>query len=213
MLGLLTSAASRVLSDTLTFGINLAVTTNMLQYVYGATLSQRCGVTPPLRRWGPFILIAAASVASMADISRQVVLDSKGAALVTKAGPVKAFDFDHCSYTASASPLVGMAASDGAPLTDTCVSEPLTVTQSGATGPEVDRWLRAPLCTKVCGLLSRAGLVLTIGGFLWLSEVMPWLQAKWKQVNAGGLAQHLLSTECSECHQRCSAEECDATHA
>merc|ERR1712060_162292 len=95
----------KAFSDTLTFAINLAVTTNMLQFVYTTTVSKRSEITPFWCKWGPFCLIAAASVASLADISRQVLLDSKSAMLTVGIGSLQAFDFDHCTYTATAIPL------------------------------------------------------------------------------------------------------------
>lgn len=164
------------------------MTTNLLQFVYGATVSKRAAVTPAWRQWGPFWIIAAASLASMADISRQIILDSKNAVLILPDGSSQEFKFDSCQYSATATPLIAEAAS-------LCPVGALNVRQQGAVTPGVDRFLQSALFAQVCHYLNWLGVLLTIVGFMWLSDVVPWLRNKWYQKHSCSLTQNFLNAE------------------
>jgi len=189
LLGLLTSAASRAFSDTVTFGINLAIMTNLIQFANNVTLEKRRHVTPMWKKWGPFLIIVVASVASMLDISRSIVLDSNKSALEAPGG-TSAFNFDDCSYSVVATPLSPMALGAAS-----CPKDPVVVVQTGAVSADVSSWLKSPLANQICYIAGWATLVLTIVGFAWLSETWEWLHFKWSQVQTAGLKEALLSTE------------------
>lgn len=202
LLGLLTSAASRALSDTLTFGINLAVMTNIVQFVHSTTVESRKQVEPAWRKWGPFFVVTFASVASMVGISRQIMLDSNTAALRKTDGSKGAFNFDACSYTAMAT------AHEGVSQTDACPAEPIAVVQAGALNPAMNAILNSAAMDTVCYYCSWSTMIFTIVGFMWLSNTVPWMQAKWKAARKDGLAKALLETEsctAAMCQQQAAA--------
>lgn len=186
VLGLLTSAASRVLSDTLTFAINLAVNTNLIQFVHGTTTTSRADVTPPVQKWGPFYMITFASLASMADLTKQVFLDANSQVLSPGDGSdATSFDFTQCVYTAVAAPLPGTAG-------DVCSAAPMDVKQLGALGGDSLEWLNGDYATSLCANLGWAGLIFTVVGFMWLSEVVPWLKQRWDYTCGKSLEKPLL---------------------
>lgn len=195
LLGLLASSASRALSDTLTFSVDLAVNTNMLQFVYGTTVSKRRDVGSVWRKWGPFVIILVATIGSMADITKQVLLDSAHISL-KGANATSEFNFGSCSYTATATPLPAATAP--------CAAAPMTVMQQSAVGPALQQWLRSSSCESLCNLLGWMGVVFTVGGFMWLSDVVPWLQQKWRSCVNGQLEEKLLGSDheivgCKDC--------------
>jgi len=61
----------------LTWGINLAVLTNILQFVYNKTKASRKDFTFG-RKWGPFFCILASLFLCMADLTRHLVNDAWG---------------------------------------------------------------------------------------------------------------------------------------
>eukprot|EP00927_Polykrikos_kofoidii_P044548 TRINITY_DN38485_c0_g1_i1.p1 TRINITY_DN38485_c0_g1~~TRINITY_DN38485_c0_g1_i1.p1 ORF type:complete len:204 (+),score=25.52 TRINITY_DN38485_c0_g1_i1:145-756(+) len=188
LLGMLTSAASRALSDTLTFGITLAVGTNVLQYVHSRTVTNRRDVTPAACKWGPFCLITLASVASMVDITRQIVIDSSTFALVVADGSKAAFDFDRCTYVATASALTSSADAS-------CPSEPMIISYHGAFSSATIVWLKSSTVRKVCLNLGRAALAVTILGFVWLSGIVQWVNHKWNTFRKHDSKESLLQAE------------------
>lgn len=169
----------------------------MLQFVYGVTVKNRCNMKPMWRKWGPLWFILIASFGSMADITRQIMLDSRSAALVSAEGDAAAFNFDQCTYTATASALT-------ASVSASCSRDPVVITQISALGDEGNKWLSSSLCVNACSLFAWAGVVLTVMGFVWLSEVLTWIRGKRAELS-GGLGQVLLSSEnyaageCKEC--------------
>lgn len=198
LLGLLTSAASKCLSDTLTFGINLAVMTNIIQFVQSTTVETRKNVQPAWRKWGPFYVVTFASIASMMDIGRQILLDSDSAALNQADGSKAPFDFDSCSYTATAVALPGIKPA-------LCSAAPVVVSQAGAFGPTVKAALSSTAMDTVCYYCSWAAMIGTIVGFMWLSDTVPWMRAKWYTARTQGLAKALLETESCDTKQQATA--------
>lgn len=188
LLGLLTSAASKALSDTLTFGISLAVMTNIVQFAHSNTVADRQKVEPSWRKWGPFYIITFASLASMVDISRQILLDSNSPALMGADGSKQAFNFGKCGYTASATALAGSTA-------ESCPPGPIPVAQAGAFGLSVNAWLNSAAMDSICSTCSWAATIFTIVGFMWLADVIPWFRHKMASVQKHGLTAALLEAE------------------
>lgn len=189
LLGLLTSAASRALSDTLTFGINLAVMSNIVQFVHSTTVESRKEVEPAWRKWGPFYIVTFASIASMFGISRQIMLDSNATVLRKADGSKGAFNFDSCSYTTMATSRKGVIQ------TGACPAEPMALVQAGALSPAVNAMLNSGAMESACYYCNWGAMIFTIVGFMWLSDMVPWMQAKWNTVRKDGLAKALLETE------------------
>jgi len=187
LLGLLASAASRALSDTLTFAVSLTVTTNTLQYVYGIIEERRCHM-PHFRKWGPFYLLVMASIASMADITRQILLDARTVSLVTANGSPTTFNLDKCSYE-----VVAFAREVDAG--DTCTIGKSSVKAADAFGTAWRLWMQSSSATSLCGFLSRVGLALTIAGFLWLADAMQAIKQKWARWRGSDLDHNLLKSE------------------
>lgn len=73
------TAATRSFSHSLTFGIDLAVFSNIVQYAVGKTHQTRAHMRC-CRKWGPVICLTLATVFSMADLVRHLVNDSWGTA-------------------------------------------------------------------------------------------------------------------------------------
>jgi len=61
-----------------TFGLNLCIFTNILQYVYGKTKSTRAHKGSFFSKWGPFLMIFLATWLSMADPLRHLINDDWG---------------------------------------------------------------------------------------------------------------------------------------
>jgi len=74
------TAATRSFSHAITFGIDLAIFTNIVQYAYHRTLKTRKDKQPFCRKWGPFNCLLAATVLTMADLVRHLVNDAWGVA-------------------------------------------------------------------------------------------------------------------------------------
>lgn len=200
LLGLLTSQAARLLADTLTFGITLAIMTNIVQYAHGITVTSRKQVEPTLRKWGPFSIILFSCVGNMVQITKEVLVDSSSAALRKSDGSNARFNFDSCSYTASASPLPGVASA-------TCAAEPHAIVQASALSAADNALLNSAAMDNACYYCSWGAMFLTIVGFMWLSDMLPWIQSKWRTMRQAGLAQALLETDsCTDgCRQKLDA--------
>lgn len=167
LLGLLATSASKALSDTMTFSINLAMMSNMVQFVYGTTVANRGHMESHWRKWGPFYLITLASVASMADLFRQVLIDGRSLpphsfALMGPDGVPVPFDMAAYSYMAVATPLDPGAVAPA----------PTPVTQVGPFGGGSWAVLLSSPVHSACYYLSWAGVFLTMAGFSWLADVV-----------------------------------------
>lgn len=71
------TAASRSFAHGLTFGIDLAVFTNIIQYAYHKTIKTRSG-RPFWGKWGPTIVLIFAALLSCADLVRHLINDAWG---------------------------------------------------------------------------------------------------------------------------------------
>lgn len=160
----------------MTFAINLAMMSNIVQFVYGTTVSNRDHIESYWRKWGPFCLITLASVASMADLFRQVLIDGRSLpphaiALVGPDGAPIAFDLVANTYIAVATPLDPTAV---APL-------PANVTQVGPFGGGSWAVLTSSDVLWACYILSWSGVILTMAGFSWLADVVPAARRWWNK--------------------------------
>mmetsp|Transcript_36303 Transcript_36303/g.84444 ORF Transcript_36303/g.84444 Transcript_36303/m.84444 type:complete len:201 (+) Transcript_36303:264-866(+) len=71
------TSETRSFTHSLTWGINLAVMTNILQFSFTKTYRARKGI-PFCRKWGPFNCIFLAMLLMMADLTRHLVNDVWG---------------------------------------------------------------------------------------------------------------------------------------
>lgn len=76
-LGSVNTPSTRSFSHALTFGIDLAVFTNVLQFVYVKTKRSRGG-KPFWTKWAPFNLLVVALFLIMADLTRHLINDAWG---------------------------------------------------------------------------------------------------------------------------------------
>jgi len=161
----------------------------MIQFAYGVTIAKRPNVKPAFRKWGPFYLIIFAMVASMVDLTKQVIIDSETQILKPMhGGDAKSFDFAHCSYTAVAAPLPGLSV-------QACSVDPVAVQQIGPLTDKTLKWLEGDTVKQICSWLGWASLVFTIVGFMWLSEVLLWLQQHWDRCQGKEVDEPLLGCQ------------------
>ena len=87
-------------AHSLTFGINLAVFSNLAQYMYTETIRRRRNIRPGWIKWGPFSCIILATLGVMADLTRHLINDSNNWFIVNASDPKQRtnFDFDNCVY-------------------------------------------------------------------------------------------------------------------
>lgn len=87
-------------AHSLTFGINLAIFTNLAQYMYTDTVRRRHNIRSRWIKWGPFSCIILATIGVMADLVRHLINDSNNWFLVNASNPNQkmTFDFDNCVY-------------------------------------------------------------------------------------------------------------------
>lgn len=69
------TAATRSFSHAITFGIDLAVFTNIVQFAVAKTNKSRTGM-PFCRKWGPVFCLIWATLLSMADLVRHLINDA-----------------------------------------------------------------------------------------------------------------------------------------
>lgn len=148
--------------------------TNMMQYVYSETVACRGHVAPPWRKWGPFCLITVACFASMADVSRDMLLSSEGVSLVSSTGAAMSFDLTLCTYTVAAVPLEDSAhlqeeglRHDDAP--SACPSEQLAAVEESLLGADAQGIMRSPQGKIVGHTLAWIGAGFTMAAFAWLT--------------------------------------------
>ena len=84
-MGMASTAGLNALAHSVTFGVNLAVFTNLAQYMYTDTKARRNNIFPHWRRWGPFYCVAFATVGVMADLIRHLINDANNWYLINPA--------------------------------------------------------------------------------------------------------------------------------
>lgn len=98
LMGMASTAGLNALAHSVTFGINLAVFTNLIQYMYVDTKRRRLAVEPRWRRWGPLYCVTGATVGVMADLVRHLINDANNWGLVAESGDKFKFHLAECMY-------------------------------------------------------------------------------------------------------------------
>jgi len=166
------TAATRSFSHALTFGIDLAVFTNIVQYAFSRTLKTRKDKQPFCRKWGPFNCLLAATVLTMADLVRHLVNDAWGTA---------------CTDTSSGQKLAvctaGKCQEQDSKYDKYCYSRNVANEfQPGYEGfphLSVYGWVFTIFCTW-------SGFILLFIGIFWLINFPAKLRAQWRTLRGGG---------------------------
>lgn len=170
------SAGLNGLAHSVTFGVNLAVFTNLAQFIYTETKLRRINIPQShFQKWGPFYCILIATVGVMADLSRHLVNDANNWFLLNPLNnQTMKFDFAECIYAVpSVSGSSRCAARD---------SGPFIIREENALGVEMSMY-------NDDGSLSLYGWLFTIlgtwSGFaflfigvLWYSNLVPKLRVQ-----------------------------------
>ena len=96
LIGAASTAAANALAHTITFGLNLAIFSNMCQFIYHSIK-----VSPArshFSNWAPFYLMVLATILVMIDLVRHVLQDSRTFLLTTPTGNSLGIRTDVCSY-------------------------------------------------------------------------------------------------------------------
>lgn len=144
------TAGLNALAHSVTFGINLAVFTNLAQYMYTGTKARRDYAGSHLRKWGPLYCVCLATVGVMADLIRHLINDANNWYLVGPTGDKLHFDFDSCIYSIPSVSGSSQCAQKGVP-------GPFQVTEENALGIDMSMY-------NEDGSLSVYGWVFTIMG-------------------------------------------------
>lgn len=143
------SAGLNSLSHSVTFGVNLAVFTNLIQFMYRETKLKWMD-KPHFRRWGPFYLIVFATVAVIADSVRHLINDANNWFLLDQSDGSKfKFHFGDCEYV-----IPSISGTDACPELGV---GPVTVGEENALGMDVSMY-------NPDGSLSFYGWMFTIVG-------------------------------------------------
>lgn len=172
------TAASRSFTHGITFGVDLAVFTNIVQYAYSKTKKSRKGM-PFCRKWGPFNCLLAATVLSMADLTRHLANDAWGTQCTdTEEDQVLGL----CDTTGKCSALPSK-------FTKYCYSQNVANEFSGGEGfphLSVYGWVFTIFCTW-------SGFILLFIGMFWLISLPAKLRAQWRALRRGPAAAASLA--------------------
>lgn len=144
----------------LSWGINFAMLTNILQFVFVMTKRSRAGM-PLGRKWGPLLCVFAALLLIMVDPTRWVMKTSWGTActeLDRDANPGSGLGI-RSSAEGSYTPL-------NAKYDEYCYSQ------------SVANWNFAIYCTW-------SGFILLLIGTFWVSNIAPKIVAQWRLIRVG----------------------------
>ena len=167
LMGMASTAGLNALAHSVTFGINLAVFTNLLQYMYTR------------RKRKPFYCVLVATVCIMGDLVRHLINDAVNWELVNEGNGEKfKFDFTDCAYPVHP---VGAAQCKAAQQ-----SAALLVSTENALGLDLSMYNQD-------GSLSVYGWIFTIGGtwtgfaflfigVLWYADLGAKLRAQFAQL-------------------------------
>lgn len=163
--------ATRSFAHALTFGIDLAVFTNIVQFAVAKTWKSRSGMLF-CRKWGPVFCLIAATILSMADLVRHLVND---------AWEVSCTELDEGSS-------IQVCGSDGhcrplEPKFDRyCFAQNVANEFSGGEGfphLSVYGWVFTIACTW-------SGFLLLFVGIFWIINFPQKLRLQWRKMRAGG---------------------------
>jgi hypothetical protein len=169
------TAGLNALAHSVTFGVNLAVFTNLAQYMY--LHRKRSGTH--LEKYGPLYCIIVATVGVMADLVRHLINDANNWYLVDPTGTKLRFDFSDCVYEI---PTVGGS--------DMCMQKslkgPFLVTEENALGLDISMY-------NEDGSLSTYGWIFTIMGtwtgfaflfvgIFWFTDILGKVQRRYAEI-------------------------------
>lgn len=153
LLGMASSAGLNSLAHSVTFGINLAIFTNLIQFM-SSSMKQRGRSSA-----GPLYCVVIATVCIMADLVRHLINDSVNWSLVGKISEFK-FNFDECEY-----PVTPVGTCKGAGVSG------LFVNRQNALGWDLSMY-------NPDGSLSKIGWIFSIGG-TWTGFVFLFVGVFW----------------------------------
>ena len=148
LLGAASTAAANELAHTITFAVNLAIFSNMCQFIYRSCKSKLNHHRSHFSNWAAMYCIVLATVLVMVDLLRHVLQDSKTFYLSSPTGDRFGINTESCTYTVQH--IVG----------DSCPDRgigPVTISQIAAVN--MDGWSMY----KADGSLSNVGWFITVG--------------------------------------------------
>ena len=99
LLGAASTAAANALAHTLTFALNLALFTNMCQYLYNLLRRSASPQRSHCANFAPFYLMLTATVLVLTDLLRHVLMDAKSVYLLdSSTGRHLSVQADACVY-------------------------------------------------------------------------------------------------------------------
>lgn len=169
------TAAMRSFSHSLTFGIELAVFTNILQFAYTKTAKSRKGLYF-CRKWSPFFILVLATCLSMADLVRHLVNDSWSTVCkeIEKGQVIKIDDKQL-----------------GSEYNKYCYSQSVASEYTDTGALSVYGWVLTIFCTW-------SGFVLLFVGIFWLINFPEKLRQQWRRARGGSRAVVVASGPSAE---------------
>lgn len=148
--------------------MNLAILTNILQFLYGKTKQTRKGMPFP-RKWGPFFTLITAMLLLMADLTRHLVNDDWGTSCteLPDGSSIRICSAD------------GQCQDAGPKYYEYCKSVPMLnmYSSTGLGGLSAYGWLFTVVCTW-------AGFICLFIGLCWAINLPAKLAAQWRELRA-----------------------------
>lgn len=158
------TASSRSFSHAVTFALDFAAFTNMVQFAVHKTNKARLG-KPFWRKWGPFFCLVIATILADADLVRHLINDAWGTICMNA-------DDNHslqdCDENGHCSPL-------GAKYTKYCYSQPMMNMYDDHDHLTVVGWIFSVFCTWI-------GYFLLFVGVLWILSFPQKIRAQWRAI-------------------------------
>jgi hypothetical protein len=184
-MGMASTAGLNALAHSVTFGINLAVFTNLIQYMY-VDIKRRGH-----RKWGPLYCVIGATVFVMADLVRHLINDANNWYLVSNSGDKIRFELGDCDYVVPKITGNDMCSQIGI--------GPVAVTEENALGIEMSMY-------NDDGSLSVNGWIFTIFGtwmgfallfvgVLWYSDIVNKMRAQFRRLRNPEVTEAFLTPE------------------
>lgn len=165
--------STRSFTHSLTWGINLMVVTNMLQFVFAKTKRSRKHL-PFCRKWGPFNCILLSLPLMMADLTRHLVNDAWGTAC-------EELDRDRFPHA-----VLGFQNSPGGafqPIAEGynkyCKSVPMANEYTSTGALSAYGWVFTIFCTW-------SGFIAMFVGIFWALSLPQKVMAQWRAIRARG---------------------------
>ena len=181
LIGAASTAAANALAHSLTFALNLAIFTNLCQYLYHNLKPKRSPYRSHLVNFAPLYLMVLATVLVLVDLVRHVLMDAKSTYLTTLSGEHVPFSPDTCVYR------VGRVSGAECPqrgLGPLFVREVSAVDTSGWSMYAAD------------GSLSTIGWIVTVGctwsGMMAMAVAITWTMKRKRELSESGLLREAL---------------------